>query len=273
MATKPKIDFTPVPVRHRHDGWTPERQSQFLEALAQCGCVDEACRRVGMGRSSAYELRARMDAESFRAGWSVALDHGVGRLEDAAFSRAINGVTRPVFYKGEQIGERTYYDERLAMFLLRYRDPARYGRWRDQTRPVITPDGVAQYLGTSSTAPSRTPGTTSRAFPERTECRRTRCRPSSAKPSCRPSGKGRNAPDVVSALSASNPTSRAEGSDCAAIASFCRRAVTGVNPVTSVLSASRQAGRLSPTLRAAPATLRVGVAALGGSSNVPLLFS
>ena len=146
MASKPKLDFTPVPLRSRHDGWTPERQSQFLEALAECGCVDEACKRVGMGRSSAYALRARMDAGSFRAGWSAALDHGVGRLEDAAFSRAINGVTRPVFYKGEQIGERTYYDERLAMFLLRYRDPARYGGWRDQTRPVIAPDGVAQYL-------------------------------------------------------------------------------------------------------------------------------
>jgi hypothetical protein len=146
MASKPKIDFTPVPVRRRHDGWTPERQAQFLEALAQCGCVDEACARVGMGRSSAYELRARMDAESFRAGWSAALDHGIGRIEDAAFSRAINGVTRPVFYKGEKIGEKTYYDERLVMFLLRYRDPARYGRWRDRTRPAIAPDGIARQL-------------------------------------------------------------------------------------------------------------------------------
>ena len=50
MATKPSPQFTPVPVRPRHDGWTPERQVAFIEALAQCGCVDEACDRVGMGR-------------------------------------------------------------------------------------------------------------------------------------------------------------------------------------------------------------------------------
>lgn len=138
--------FTPVPLRHRHDGWTPERQSAFIEALAESGCVDEACKRVGMARSSAYELRTRMDSESFRAAWDAALDHAIQRLSDAAFSRAINGVARPVYFQGEQVGERVYFDERLTMFLLRYRDPMRYGRWRDQTRVDVGPDGIARYL-------------------------------------------------------------------------------------------------------------------------------
>jgi len=138
LATKLPVKFTPVPVRKRHDGWTPERQVAFITALAECGCVDEACKRVGMGRASAYELRARANADSFRAAWNAALDHAVQRLADAAFSRAINGVTRPVFYKGELVGERTYYDERLTMFMLRYRDPARFGRWRDRI-PFETP--------------------------------------------------------------------------------------------------------------------------------------
>ena len=144
MASKPK--FTPVPVRPRHDGWTPERQVAFIEALAQCGCVDEACERVGMGRSSAYELRERDSSDSFRAAWVAALDHAVQRLSDAAFSRALKGVSRPVFYKGEQIGERRYFDERLTMFILRYRDPSRYGQWRDQVRVDLPPDGAAQHL-------------------------------------------------------------------------------------------------------------------------------
>jgi hypothetical protein len=144
LASKPK--FTPVAVRARHDGWTPEKQCAFLQALAECGCVVEACRKVGMGTSSAYELRARPEAENFRAGWQAALSHAIQRLEDVAFSRAIAGVNRPVFYKGEQIGERTYYDERLTMFLPRYRDPARYGRWRDQVRVDVPPDAVAGHL-------------------------------------------------------------------------------------------------------------------------------
>ncbi len=58
--------FTPVPSRARSDGWTPERQVEFIEALAECGCVEHACRRVGMSDSAAYRLRARPTAQSFR---------------------------------------------------------------------------------------------------------------------------------------------------------------------------------------------------------------
>jgi hypothetical protein len=146
MASNLPVEFTPVPLRPRHDGWTPEKQAAFITALAESGCVEEACKRVGMHRSTAYELRARRNSESFRAAWDAALDHAIRRLSDAAFSRALNGVTRPVFYKGELVGERTYYDERLTMFLLRYRDPERYGRWRDQMRVDVRDDGTAQHL-------------------------------------------------------------------------------------------------------------------------------
>ncbi len=52
----------------------------------------------------------------------MALDYAVHRLSEAAFSRAMNGVTTPVFFQGEQIGERRRYDERLTQFLLRHRD-------------------------------------------------------------------------------------------------------------------------------------------------------
>src|SRR3546814_15697247 len=91
---------------------------------------------------SAYRLRARADAQSFRYAWDFALDHAIGRLGDAVLSRAINGVARPVFYQGEQIGERRHYDERLAMWLLRYRDPVRYGAWRDDMIASRHPDGA-----------------------------------------------------------------------------------------------------------------------------------
>ena len=136
-------EFEPVPVRARHDGWAPEKQVAFIEALAECGCVDHACGRVGMSVTSAYALRRRIDAQSFRVAWDAALDYAVRRLSDAAFSRAINGVARPVFYQGEQIGERRYYDERLTMFMLRYRDPARYGAWLDLMEARRRPDGEA----------------------------------------------------------------------------------------------------------------------------------
>jgi hypothetical protein len=125
-------DFTPALRRARRDGWTAERQTGFIDALAECGCVTEACARVGMSVASAYKLRRVAEAQSFRTAWDAALDHAIGRLSDAAFGRALNGVTRPVFFQGEQVGERRYYDERLTMFLLRYRDPLRYAKTLDE---------------------------------------------------------------------------------------------------------------------------------------------
>ena len=138
--------FDPVPVRPRHDGWTPDKQIDFIEALAASGCVEDACRSVGVASSSAYRLRARADAQSFRYAWDFALDYAIMRLSDAVFSRAIHGVARPVFYKGEVVGERRYYDERLAMWLLRHRDPVRYGAWRDDHTYERHPDGLALSL-------------------------------------------------------------------------------------------------------------------------------
>lgn len=116
-------DFEPVPTRARHDGWTPQKQHDFILALAACACVVEAAASVGMTAKSAYRLRARPDASAFRQAWDIALDFAIRRLGEQALSRALNGVTRPIFYQGEQVGERVHYDERLTMFLLRTRDP------------------------------------------------------------------------------------------------------------------------------------------------------
>jgi hypothetical protein len=41
----------------------------------------------------------------FREAWDAALDYALHRLEQAALSRALHGVPRPVFHKGEQVGE------------------------------------------------------------------------------------------------------------------------------------------------------------------------
>ena len=126
---KAVIPFTPIPVRARHDGWTVEKQYSFIEALAETGIVEEACRRVGMSDTSAYNLRRRPCGAPFRRAWEAAIDYSLHRIEEDAFNRSRRGVARPIFYKGEQIGEWRHYDERLTMFLLRARRPQRYGKW------------------------------------------------------------------------------------------------------------------------------------------------
>jgi hypothetical protein len=135
--------FDPVPIRARLDGWTAERQVAFIECLAESACVAEACRGVKMSKQSAYALRARPEAISFRNAWDAALDYATRCLADAVLSRAINGVANPVFYQGEQIGERRTYDERLAVFLLQRRDPLGYGSWRDRAEWRGHPEGAA----------------------------------------------------------------------------------------------------------------------------------
>lgn len=132
---KPKFPFTPVPLRARHDGWTTARQIAFIEALAETGLVEEACRRVGMSDTSAYNLRFRAHAASFRTAWEAASDYALHLLEQDTFVRSRKGVARPIFYKGEQVGEWRHFDERLTMFLLRSRRPQRYGKWTERILP------------------------------------------------------------------------------------------------------------------------------------------
>jgi len=136
---EPIINFAPEHVSSRDDGWTAERQIAFIEALAETACVEHACRIVGMSDSSAYKLRRSARGEMFRHAWDSALDYALHRLEQAALSRALNGVPRPIFHKGEQIGEWRDYDERLTMFLLRSRRPARYGKWLERMFPKALP--------------------------------------------------------------------------------------------------------------------------------------
>lgn len=139
--------FDHVRLRFRHDGWTPERQERFIEALAATGCVEDAARAVGKSVSSAYALKTRAEAQPFRLAWEAALEVGIKRLSEAALSRAIHGVPRPIYYQGQHVGERRHYDERLTMFLLRYRDPARYGPWIDRAESVEEkPDAAALLL-------------------------------------------------------------------------------------------------------------------------------
>ncbi len=128
----PLPDFTPVPLRYRHDGWTPERQRGFIEALADTGCVSRATAIVNMSLEGVYYLRRQKGAEEFRAAWNAALDFGVQKLKDIAFERAIEGEMIPVFEKGKLMGYRRKRNDRLLMFCLRH-----YGQDANGKRTTI----------------------------------------------------------------------------------------------------------------------------------------
>jgi hypothetical protein len=136
-------DFEPVKLRYRHDGLTPARQVAVIQAMAACGCISEACARVGISTEAVYELRKRPDAQSFRLAMDLALDGAADTVENGVFARAINGVEVPHYYKGELVGTHRRYDERLAMFILRYRKPYRYGKHCDRAVQAPHPERAA----------------------------------------------------------------------------------------------------------------------------------
>ncbi|WP_174285597.1 hypothetical protein [Sphingomonas bacterium] len=113
-------DFTPVPRQYRHDGWTPERQRAFIEALADTGSVSRAAAMVNMAQANCYTLRRAPGAEEFRRAWEAALDFGVQRLKDIAFERAIDGQLVPVFVGGKLMGFNRKRNDALLMFCLRH---------------------------------------------------------------------------------------------------------------------------------------------------------
>lgn len=105
--------FTPVPVKERHNGWTPLHQRAFIMALSHIGSVKLAAASVGRTRQSAYALRKRKGAESFARAWDRALDCGQDNVLDHGIERALYGEEREHFYRGRKVGTTRKYDNRV----------------------------------------------------------------------------------------------------------------------------------------------------------------
>jgi hypothetical protein len=114
-----QLAFSPVPVKPRHDGWTPARQAAFILRLALIGCVAAAAKAVGKSRESAYRLREHQGAASFAAAWDRAQGWGRGQAVDLGLERALLGETRGVYYRGRKIAEEVRHDNRLIIAALR----------------------------------------------------------------------------------------------------------------------------------------------------------
>jgi hypothetical protein len=97
------LDFAPVPVRARRDGWTPDRQRAFIGLLSKGLRPGRAAAQLGMSRKSAYALRCRPGAASFAAAWDAA--SAAVRARRAAlrgpseWERAVEGVLHPIRYR------------------------------------------------------------------------------------------------------------------------------------------------------------------------------
>lgn len=97
----------------------------FLDALESTGIVSDACKAAGISTATAYNTR-KGDAD-FEAAWDVALEVAVDAMETEARRRAVDGITRAIYHKGQVVGEEQVYSDGLLQFLLKGRRRSVFG--------------------------------------------------------------------------------------------------------------------------------------------------
>lgn len=106
-----------------------EKLTAFCAALASTGMVRKACDAVGISMQTAF--RWRKDIPQFADMWDEASNVGTTLAEDEAWRRAVDGVDKPVYYKGERIDTIKEHSDTLLVTILRARKPDVY---RDNSR-------------------------------------------------------------------------------------------------------------------------------------------
>lgn len=117
------------------------RKACFLAVLRSTANISRAAREAGLSSSTVYEHRARYPV--FAAAWDAAMAEALDELESALIDRARDGVEKPVFYRGEQVGAVRNYSDALGMFLLRAKRPEVYARLANDA-PALLPEAMSQ---------------------------------------------------------------------------------------------------------------------------------
>lgn len=135
----------PIVRKRRCVGWTEAKREAFLAALAQTCNVSASARKVKLTAQGAYKLRLR-DA-GFRAGWQEALEQGYERLEMALLERALNGTQKPVWYRGEVVGEETRFSDAVQLTLYRaHRASAKQSQDEEEDYSALREEIVARLI-------------------------------------------------------------------------------------------------------------------------------
>lgn len=108
------------------------RRAQFLKYLARTGKVNFSAAKAGYSDSTFLQRLRKQDPE-FALLWDEAVEAAADKLEDEALRRAVDGVDKPILYKGEIVAYEKEYSDQLLMFVLRGTRPAKY---RDQNIQV-----------------------------------------------------------------------------------------------------------------------------------------
>jgi len=95
-----------------------ENQERFLAAFQQCCRISEASKAVGL-TAWAVEKWQRTDKYGFLKRMAMAEQEYVEKLEAEVDRRGIEGIDKPIYYKGERVDTIREYSDNLAMFRLK----------------------------------------------------------------------------------------------------------------------------------------------------------
>jgi hypothetical protein len=102
----------------------PKRKEMFLDEFRKHGNVSQACRATDVPRRIAY--RWKEEDEEFAVEWEEAKNDAGDALEQEARRRAVDGIAKPIWYKGEYVGSVHEFSDTLLIFLLKGAKPHKY---------------------------------------------------------------------------------------------------------------------------------------------------
>lgn len=122
VSSNPQFGTNTVP-----NAEIPDKKSKdtlFLDLLSEGVSVCDACDRADIPRRSVYNRR-RTDP-AFREQWDEALEMAVDFLEAEADRRGRDGWGEDVYYRGQVVGKRQRYSDRMLIFRLKALKPEIY---------------------------------------------------------------------------------------------------------------------------------------------------
>ncbi len=103
---------------------THEKRAKFLVLLAENGNVSHSARRAKLNRPALYDYYN--NNPEFADAWDKCAKLGGLALKDEARRRAVQGVLKPVFYKGKKCGTVREYSDTLLVLLLKANFPEEF---------------------------------------------------------------------------------------------------------------------------------------------------
>ena len=118
---------------------TPSQQDLFLQAYRTHGLFTKAAQAAGVTKGSIekYCQAKTADAEQFQLNVEQAASQWADTIEAEIIRRAITGVTKGIYHKGEWVADETVYSDTLLLRLAEVRNPD-FAKSKDVQAPAIT---------------------------------------------------------------------------------------------------------------------------------------